>query len=181
MKLHRLFCLAALVAASGVASPADLKSGPQVKERVPGAFHPLNVNGDEAGTKACLYCAYGDAPVAAVFAREVTPQVIQLIKEFDRAAVKENGKMGTYVVFLGDRDGLEEKLKKVVTDHKIEKCVLCIDNPGGPEKYNIAKAAEVTVVLYQDFNVKANFAFKKGEMKDTDVAGVVKALQKILK
>lgn len=182
MKLNRLFCLSALVIASSVALAADIKSGPQVDEKVPGPFHPLNINGEEAGKKACLYCANGDAPVAVIFAREVTPAVTKLIKEIDAATVKAKDKaMGSYVVFLGDKDGLEAKLKKVVSDNKIEKCVLCIDNPGGPERYNIAKAAEVTVLFYVDFNVKANFAFKKGELNDADVANVVKALPKILK
>jgi hypothetical protein len=182
MKSHRLFCLSALLVLSGVALAADLKSGPQVEEKIPGPFHPLNINGEEAGRKACLYCANGDAPVAVVFAREVTPAVTKLIKEIDAATVKAKDKgMGSYVVFLGETEGLEGKLKKVVADNKIEKCILCIDNPGGPEKYNIAKAADVTVLLYVDFNVKANFAFKKGELKDADIANVVKALPKILK
>jgi hypothetical protein len=45
----------ALVLLLGGAMAADaLKSGPQTGERLPGAFHPLNVNGDAAGTKLCL-------------------------------------------------------------------------------------------------------------------------------
>ncbi|HLN30451.1 MAG TPA: hypothetical protein VK395_22095 [Gemmataceae bacterium] len=30
-----------------------LKSGPQTGEQIPGPFHPLNVTGDSAGSKAC--------------------------------------------------------------------------------------------------------------------------------
>ena len=48
---------------------AALKSGPQVGQEVPGPFHPVNINGEQAGKKSCLYCANGPNPVAAVFAR----------------------------------------------------------------------------------------------------------------
>src|SRR5579862_9680737 len=41
---------------------AEFKSGPQSGETVPGPFHPLNINGDSAGKKACLYCQAGDDP-----------------------------------------------------------------------------------------------------------------------
>ena len=41
---YRIFGAAFAVAAlTGVAVAADLKSGPQAGERMPGAFHPLNV------------------------------------------------------------------------------------------------------------------------------------------
>ncbi len=47
------FALATLVVTSLVADEA-LKSGPQVGKSLPGAFHPLNVTGDQAGKKHCL-------------------------------------------------------------------------------------------------------------------------------
>ena len=46
-----LACAGALVVP---ALAADLKSGPQVGENIPGPFHPLNVTGPTAGQKACL-------------------------------------------------------------------------------------------------------------------------------
>ena len=41
-------------------------------------------------------------------------------------------------------------------------------------------SADVTVVLYYKHNVKANYAFKKGELKDKDIEKIVKDLSKIL-
>lgn len=41
--------------ATGVYAGGALKSGPQVGAEVPGPFHPLNVTGEHAGKKACLY------------------------------------------------------------------------------------------------------------------------------
>src|SRR5687767_12063068 len=68
-----------------------LKSGPQVGKEVPGPFHPLNVTGEHAGKKACLYCSNGINPVAVVFAREANPAVAKLLKQLDEATVKNAG------------------------------------------------------------------------------------------
>jgi hypothetical protein len=52
---YRLFggslAAALLVCSAGFA--AELKSGPQVDETIPGPFHPLNCNGPMAGKKFC--------------------------------------------------------------------------------------------------------------------------------
>jgi hypothetical protein len=180
MRTHPLFAALVLALSAGLASAADVKSGPQVDERVPGPFHPLNVNGDNAGKKHCLYCENGDRPVAMIFAREVTPTVTRLIKEIDAATTRNKDTMGSFVVFLGKDEDLEGKLKKVVKDCGLKSTVLSIDNPSGPDGYNVAQDADVTIVLYREFKVKANHAFKKGQLKEKDVQAVLADLPKIL-
>jgi hypothetical protein len=46
------FALAALVI-SGAGADEALKSGPPKGKNIPGAFHPLNVTGSQAGKKFC--------------------------------------------------------------------------------------------------------------------------------
>lgn len=118
-----------------------------------------------------------------IFAR--TPdckEVTTLIAKID-AATKENAKadMGSFVVFLGDEEKLETPLKEIAKTSKLEKCVLSIDNEAGPKGYKVAKDADVTVVLYTNRMVKANWAFKKGELKDADIETIVKDISKITK
>jgi hypothetical protein len=62
----------------------------------------------------------------------------------------------------------------------LKKIVLTIDNPQGPQQYKIAKEADVTVVLYEKQKVKANYAFKKGELHEKDVDQIVADVSKIL-
>ena len=183
---RRLLAMSALglvLAISGVyAGGGTLKSGPQAGKDVPGPFHPLNVTGEHAGKKACLYCSNGGNPVAVVFAREATPAVAKLLKQLDDATVKNQGKeMGSYAVFCSDKDGLDKALTKLATDQKLKKLVLAIDNPAGPKSYEIAKDADVTVLLYTDFEVKANHAFRKGELNDAAITKVVADVAKIVK
>ena len=47
------FALAVVAMTTALAGEA-LKSGPQPGERIPGAFHPTNVTGAQAGKKHCL-------------------------------------------------------------------------------------------------------------------------------
>ncbi|MCI0640471.1 MAG: hypothetical protein L0Y72_05705 [Gemmataceae bacterium] len=157
------------------------QSGPAVGEDVPGPFHPLNVTGEHAGKTACLYCANGGNPVAVVFAREVNPTVATLLKKLDEATIKNGSQnMGSYAVFCSDQKGLAEQLKDMAGKQKLQKLVLSIDNPAGPKSYEIAKDAEVTVLLYTEFNVKANHAFKKGELAAKDIDRVVADVSKIV-
>jgi hypothetical protein len=183
MKTHRIVTLAlacALVVAGNALAEA-IKSGPQPGEELAGPFQPLNINGRAAGKKNCLYCENGNAPVAMLFARECSPALKALIKKIDAETVKNSScKMGSFVVFCSDEEGLEKKLKGLAEDLKLKKTVLSIDNPAGPKGYKVNKAADVTVVLYVDRTAKANYAFKKGELKDKDVDTIVGGLSKIL-
>jgi hypothetical protein len=167
---------------AGAQTTGSVKSGPKVGDEVPGPFHPLNVTGEKAGEKSCLYCSNGGNPVAVVFAREATPAVAKLLKQLDDATVKNSkANMGSYAVFCSDKDGLDKALTKLAVEQKLTKLVLAIDNPAGPQKYKIAKDADVTVVLYTDFEVKANHAFAKGQLTDAAITKVVADVAKIVK
>jgi hypothetical protein len=178
----RLF--AAALAAAALTLPAfaeNLKSGPQAGEKVPGPFHPINVTGEHKGEKFCLFCVNGENPVAMVFARETSPELTALIKKIDAATAKNKGKsMGSFVVFLSDKEGLDKELAALAEKEKIEHTVLAIDNPAGPKAYEVSKDADVTVVLYVDRKVKANHAFKKGELKDADLEKILSEVPMIL-
>src|SRR5215470_5088322 len=116
-----------------------------------------------------------------VFAREVSDPLTSLVKKIDAATAKNSDcRMGSFVVFLSDDEGLENKLKELAKKEKIDHTVLTIDNPAGPRPYNVSKDADVTVVLYTNRNVKANYAFKKGELKEADVDKIVGDVSKIL-
>jgi hypothetical protein len=177
-----LFSLAlALVLGTGALVAADqaIQSGPQVGQDLPGPFHPLNINGDSAGKKNCLYCQFGSDPVAMIFAREASPAVVALAKKLE-AATGKNADLNACVIFCNDDATLTKKLEETCTQANLKKVILAVDNPAGPDKYKVAKDADVTVLLYTDRTVKANFAFKKGELTEKAIETVVADLGKIL-
>ncbi len=171
----------ALVVGGGLAGGA-LKSGPQVGQRIPGPFHPTNVTGKSAGQKHCLVCEHGTSPVAMVFAREVSAPLTKLIKQLDAATAKNSEQnMGSFVVFLSDKEGLADQLKSVAKSAKLQQTVLAIDNPSGPQKYDVSKDADVTVVLYSRHDVLANHTFRKGQLNDQAIQKILADMPKILK
>lgn len=116
-----------------------------------------------------------------VFAREVTDGLTSLVKKIDESTAKNNDcRMGSFVVFCSDEEGLKKKLEELADKEKLKKTILTIDNPAGPEGYDIAKDADVTVLLYVGQKVKVNHAYKKGELTDREVDRIVSELPKIL-
>ncbi len=116
-----------------------------------------------------------------VFAREVTDGLTSLVKKIDEATEKNrDARMGSFVVFCNDDEGLKKKLEDLADKEKLKKTILTIDNPAGPEGYDIAKDADVTVILYVGQRVKVNHAYKKGELNDREIDRILSELPKIL-
>lgn len=183
--MKKCLALGALLVAVGLVAQAGetVKSGPQVGENArPKPFFPLNLNGPTPDEKQCLVCRNGNNPVAMIFARDTNEQLVALITKLDAETVKNSGKkMGSFAVFCNDAEGLPAKLKAIAKDQKLQKLVLAVDNPTGPEPYKIAKDADITVVLYNQSKVVANYSFRKGELKAGDIDRIVSDVSKIIK
>jgi hypothetical protein len=178
--VRTLFAAVMVAVVGGFALAADLKSGPQAGDKLAGPFHPLNVNGESAGKKACLYCKHGENPVAMVFARTLDESTEKLIVALEKVtAANTKCDMGCFVVFLSDDDKLADKLKDVSDKLKLKTVTLAVDNPAGPKGYNVAKDADLTVVLYTERTSKVNMSFEKGKLTEKDIEAVVAGVSKI--
>lgn len=166
---------------AGAAPAQSVASGPQAGQKVPGPFAPLHVTGPDAGNKVCLYCKNGVHPVAMIFAREIGPGLVALLKKIDAAtAAHQDCQMGSFVTFLSDSPELPAALRQLAAREHIQTTVLCTFAPAGPPSYQIAADADVTVILYTHRTVKANYAFRKGELSPQAVDAVVADVAKIL-
>jgi hypothetical protein len=116
-----------------------------------------------------------------VFARETSDPLTSLVKKIDAATKKnQDKKMGSFVVFLTDEENAKDKIKKLADKEGIKSTILTIDNVAGPSDYEIAKDADVTVILYNKRKVESNFAFKKGELNQKKIDQIIADLPKIL-
>ena len=119
--------------------------------------------------------------MALVFAREVNGSLTGLVKKLEAATqTYSDCSFRAVVVLLSDDDAMEKKLKELADKEGLKKVVLAIESASGPPKYNLAKDAEVTVLLYEHKKVKKNFAFEKGKLTDKDAETVVGAVKDIL-
>jgi hypothetical protein len=180
MRKSVIVAWAALVLA-GAASAEPITSGPQAGQKVPGPFKPLHVNGPDAGNRECLYCKFGARPVVMIFAREASPATKALVKKIDAdTAAHQDERLCSCAVFLSDNKELPAALKSFVEKEAVKSTVLAVMGPDGPAGYKIAADADVTVILYTHHAVKANHAFRKGELTAAAADAVVADLAKIL-
>ena len=116
-----------------------------------------------------------------IFAREASDSLTSLVKKIDAATEQNKGKnMKSFIVFLTDEESANDKLKQLAEKNSIKHLVVSIDNVAGPKGYNIAKDADVTVVLYNKRQVESNYAFKKGELNSQAIEKIMADLPKIL-
>jgi peptidyl-tRNA hydrolase len=119
--------------------------------------------------------------VALVFAREVTPGLTGLVKKLEAAAeTHADAKFRAVVVLLSDDEKADARLKEYAEKEGFKKVVFGVEGLTGPSDYNLAKEADVTVLLYQRKTVKKNFAFGKGKLAAKEAAEVAAAVKDIL-
>jgi hypothetical protein len=177
--------LATVFAASLLLSVADaaepLKSGLQPGEKITTIFEPVNITGEHAGEPYCLICENGLSPVAMVFARELNEPLLKLVQKLDEATAKNRGQqMGSFVVFLSEQESLRQRAAEAAKSRGLKQLVLSTFEPGGPEGFDVARDADLTVVLYREHEVKANHAFRQGELTDAAIDQIMADLPKIL-
>ncbi|MBI5833668.1 MAG: hypothetical protein HZB16_15310 [Armatimonadetes bacterium] len=163
------------------AAEEPVKSGPQPGQPVPGAFEPLNITGEHAGERYCLTCAAGLQPEVMIFARTLSEPLLKLLKRLETAIAKHSKQgLGSFCVFLSEAEGLDQQLRDAAEKHGLAQVVLAIDAPEGPDGYDLAKEADVTVVLYEQHIVRANHALRAGGLDDAAIGRVMADLAKIL-
>ena len=80
---------------------------------------------------------------------------------------------------LNDDEKVGDQLKDLAKKESISNTVFAVDNVAGPKDYHIAKDADITVLLYTNRDVKANYAFRKGELNAAKIDMIVSDLSKI--
>ncbi len=118
--------------------------------------------------------------MVCVFARKTTEPLASLVKQIDKK-IGENDKLKSFVVIVPKKgENPSEALKKLAEQAGIKHVPLTIgESPDGPPDYEIAKDADVTVLMWNGGTVKVNHAYK-GELADTDIHAIVADIPKLL-
>ncbi len=162
---------------SAQAFAENLKSGLQVGE-LPTPFNVKDCTGPAAGKTLCYYCRYGRRPVISVFTRQLSEQVVDLVKQIDAAVDKNRDqRMAAFVVVLG-KDGFatEKQLKSLAEQQDITRTPLTIYRDTKAvlhENYRISPKADVTVMMWNKGTVKVNFSFADGQFNKSNVEAVM--------
>lgn len=172
--------LAFVFVASCAQAGEPLKSGPQVGDKVPGAFEPFNITGTNAGEECCLFCKFGNDPSVMIFAAQPSDSLTALMKMLDELCVKyKKADLGSCVIFYQKGSALRSSLKALAAKEGFKEIILATLDEA-PKKYQISKDADVTVLIYTGAAVKSNYAFRKGELDGKSIASITKDVSKIL-
>lgn len=182
--MRRILSVAFVASAmfAGALFAAELKSGLQPGDDIP-AYNVKDCTGPSEGKSLCYRCKYGARPVVNIFAREMTPEVVALVKQIDELVGKnEEKKMAAFVTLLtNDPDTDEAKLKDIAKKEALKNVPLTVfDGVAGPDGYKIAEKASLTVTMWVDNEVKASQAFAKGEYKTASAKAIIEDTKKIL-
>lgn len=164
------------------APSSSLTSGLQVGERTP-AFNVNDATGPHAGSSLCYRCKFGGRPVVNIFAREMTPEVVDLIAQIDKkVGANQSQKMSAFVVHLTDDvDSSAATLKRVAKAKHLKNTPLTnYEGTAGPASYKIAKNADVTVMMWVRGVVKVNHSFSNGKLSKESIQQIVSDTSKIL-
>lgn len=116
-----------------------------------------------------------------VFARSTGDDLASLVKKIDSLiANNADKKMASFVNILGkNADEAGAAAEKFAKKHDFKNVVICAakDLPDGPDGFDIAPEADVTVMTYVNGRVRDNRAFAKGQV---DSKSVVKGTKKVL-
>ena len=166
-----LFALAAI-------SAEELVSGPQVGSTMPGQFFAVPVNGPDAGDETCLYCKFGNATSAMIFAPMHSPELSRLVKALEPIGRKAEAECGLAAIVTDP--GSRRDLGRLADEANLKRMILATVEADRVKEYELSPKVAVTVVLYSRKTVRANFAFAPGSMSDAELAKVVEAVRQRL-
>lgn len=173
--------MAAWAATGSVACGAQpCVSGLQIGQR-PGPYSFLVATGPERGQPTCYVCETAEKPAVIVFSRSVSNPLAKLMVACDEAvAVRPKDAMRGWLTVLGEKTIALDELAKWSTKTGLKSVPVGVfDDPVGPPSYKLSDEADVTVIVFVNRKVTANFAFRKGELDDAAIKLVVDQLTQL--
>jgi len=168
---------------AGTTSSPELKSGLQiglrVGDKVP-TFYVRAITGPLKNKSVCYVCRNGDRPVVMLFVRQITPELKMLLKKIDDEVDGHRAAgLRSFAVFVaGDGKELLPQVQTLAFDEKINLPLTIAAAPSdGSAGRSIHPDAAVTIILYRDQTVTANFAFRADELQAEQIATVVKGIR----
>jgi hypothetical protein len=175
-------CTVLAAAGLALAQPPQPPSGLKPGDRpMPYAF--VLATGPQRGQTFCYICDTADKPAVIVFARALSEPLGKLAAKLDQAVADAAApELRSWLTLLtaGAQPGTETRLVEWGRQHALRHVPLGVfEDEVGPPAYRLNRQAEVTVIVFVQQKVVANFAFKAGELTDERVGEVVQSLAKL--
>lgn len=176
----RLTLLTVLAFISIAVPKEPVASGPTVGQK-PGPYSFLVATGTQRGQPTCFVCETAEKPGVIVFARSVSAPLAQLMTACDEAiAARPKDTIRGWMTVLGEKAiGLEELGKWSKQQGLTTMPVGVFDDAVGPPSYKLGPEADVTVLLFINRKVTANYTFRADELKPADITVIAAEAAKL--
>lgn len=155
-------------------------SGVPVGQR-PGPYSFLIATGKERGQLTCYICEQGDKPTAVVFARSLSKPLAKLLAALDQEVVTHKDKgFKAWLTELAESADLDALAKWSQSQGIKNVPVGAFEDADGPPAYKLVGAADVTVLVFVNQKVSANFAFRKNELNDAGIDEIQASIKKMM-
>jgi hypothetical protein len=149
----------------------------------PGPYTFIVSTGKERGQLTCFICETAEKPAVIVFARTPNKETGELVAALDKAvADSKNAPLRGWVTFLNaDQPTFDPKVVEWGKTYAVKAMPLGVfEDADGPPSYRLSRDADVTVLMFAQRKVVANFAFRGGELNAKAREEVLKSLPKLL-
>ncbi len=117
--------------------------------------------------------------MVCVFARKTSEPLASLVKQID-TKIGENKKLKSFVVILGDDKNAADDLRTLAKESSITRVPLTLhQDPAEVPDYEIAKQADITVVMWVNHKVKVARGYK-GPLTEADIKAIMADVPKVL-
>jgi hypothetical protein len=160
---------------------APVTSGLTVGQK-PGPYSSIVCVGAERGQSHCYICDTADHPAVVVFARRLSDPLGKLVAGLDKAVADDKAAgLRAWVTFLSDdQTALDPKIVEWGKKYAVRGVPLGVfESLDGPPSYRLSRDADVTVLLFVNRKVVANFAFRQGELTEERVTDVLQSIPRI--
>lgn len=171
-----------LLLMTGVVAADPCVSGLPPGEK-PGPYSSVICTGANRGQPFCYICDNADRPAIVIFARHLSDPLGKLVKQVEKAVQDHQAaKLNAWVTFLHkDQASIDAKVVEWGKKHAVSVVPLGVfEDETGPPSYKLHRDADVTVLLFVNRKIVANFAFRADELTDARSAEVMKALPRIV-
>jgi hypothetical protein len=149
----------------------------------PGPYAMIVVTGPQRGKSHCFICETADKPAIIIFARKPNDTLAKLASGVNKALVTHKDvDLRSWMTFLHeDQASIDDRIVQWAKKHALTNLPLSVfEDVGGPPSYRLNQDAEVTVLLMVKQKVVGNFAFRQGELNETGVEDILKAVETLV-
>jgi hypothetical protein len=175
------YIVLALALASLTGAKEPLVSGPKNGAR-PGPYTFWVSTGVHRGQETCFICETEDRPAVVVFARTPSDALGKLAGKLDKALAEHKAAdLRSWITFIGkDHETFDRPLLDWSKQHGLKSLSIgSFKENDGPPTYQVAREADVTVVLFVKKKVQATFGFRENELTDEAVRRVLDEVSRL--